>query len=291
MDAQSIQSISGYGEWEIPRDELRIMDTLGSGAFGEVRRARWRGTVVAVKSSSSSSVNDDTNEFKMDFLSLTKLHHPNIVQLLGACTDTAPYMICMEFVPFSLDRMIYRLDNTQRLSISADVARALAYLHNRKPNYIIHRDVKPQNILLTASMKAKVADFGISMFRTEKGSPYKMTGETGTYRYMAPEVLRSEEYDHKVDIWSFGMVMYHMFENAPPYEELEATDMLRAIGRNAIPPLRNQVTRTMIESCLKVSPKLRAEALDLVDTIESIRFPDLARRESRRMTMWSCLKP
>jgi len=272
MDAQSIQSISGYGEWEIPRDELRIMDVLGSGAFGEVRRAKWRGTVVAVKT--SSSANEDTDEFRVDFLSLTKLHHPNIVQLLGACTDTTPYMICMEFVPFSLDRMIYQLDNTQRLNISSDVARALAYLHNRKPNYIIHRDVKPQNILLTASMKAKVTDFGISLFRTEKGSTYRMTGETGTYRYMAPEVLRSENYDHKVDIWSFGMVMYHMFENAIPYGVLPLYDMLRAIDENVIPYIRNQVTRTVLESCLKPEPSSRAEALELIDIIESIRFSD-----------------
>tara|TARA_B100001093_G_scaffold449563_1_gene455832 strand:- start:1562 stop:2434 length:873 start_codon:yes stop_codon:yes gene_type:complete len=279
MEDQSIQSISGYGEWEVPRDELRVMDILGSGAFGDVRRAKWRGTVVAVKT--SNSVSEGADEFKVDFLSLTKLHHPNIVQLLGACTDTAPYMICMEFVPFSLDRMIYRLDYPQRLSISADVARALAYLHNRKPNYIIHRDVKPQNILLTASMKAKVTDFGISLFRTDKTSPYKMTGETGTYRYMAPEVLRSEKYDHKVDIWSFGMVMYHMFENTPPYENLEPAAMMRAIGRNVIPNLNNEVTRTMISTCLKITPMLRIEALDLVDTIESIRFPDFPPAERK----------
>lgn len=268
------------GEWEISRNEINIMEVLGSGSFGEVRRARWRGTIVAVKIANVTETND---EFKIDFLSLTKLHHPNIVQLLGACTDTTPYMICMEFVPFSLDKMLYRIDNNQRLSISADVARGLAYLHNRKPTYIIHRDVKPQNILLTASMKAKITDFGISMFRNDEHIPYKMTGETGTYRYMAPEVLRSEEYNHKVDIWSFGMVMYHMFENSPPYGYMSFNDMLQTIGQNQVPKIHNQVTRSVIESCLKPVPSMRLEALELIDIIESIKFPYIPKR------CWGCL--
>lgn len=268
------------GEWEISRNEINIMEVLGSGSFGEVRRARWRGTIVAVKIANVTETND---EFKIDFISLTKLHHPNIVQLLGACTDTTPYMICMEFVPFSLDKMLYRIDNNQRLSISADVARGLAYLHNRKPTYIIHRDVKPQNILLTASMKAKITDFGISMFRNDEHIPYKMTGETGTYRYMAPEVLRSEEYNHKVDIWSFGMVMYHMFENSPPYGYMSFNDMLQTIGQNQVPKIHNQVTRSVIESCLKPVPSMRLEALELIDIIESIKFPYIPKR------YWGCL--
>ena len=275
--SSSIQKISGYGEWEIPREEFKVLDLLGAGSFGEVHRARWRGTVVALKTS-NLGVKDDDGEFNTEFLSMTRLHHPNIVQLLGACTETTPYMICMEFVPFSLDKMIYRIDNIQRLSISADVARALAYLHNRKPTYIIHRDVKPQNILLTASMKAKITDFGISLFRNDDHLPYKMTGETGTYRYMAPEVLRSEEYSHKVDIWSFGMVMYHMFEGIPPYGAIQFNDMLRTIGENVIPEIHNQVTRTLIEACLKPEPSARTEAIELVDIIESIRFPSIPRR-------------
>ena len=268
------------GEWEIPRDEFKIMEVLGSGSFGQVRRARWRGTIVAVK---IANVAETDSEFNVDFVSLTKLHHPNIIQLLGACTDTTPYMICMEFVPFSLDNMIHRIDNNQRLGISADVARGLAYLHNRKPTYIIHRDIKPQNILLTASMKAKITDFGISMFRNDERIPYKMTGETGTYRYMAPEVLRSEEYNHKVDIWSFGMVMYHIFEGVPPYGGMAFGDMVRAIGQNHVPQIHNQVTRSLLESCLKPDPSMRAEALKLIDIIESIKFPYTPKPR------WNCL--
>jgi len=275
----TIQGISGYGEWEISRDEIRVMDVLGSGSFGEVRRARWRGTVVAVKTSSVSA-EKDADEFKMDFLSLTKLHHPNIVQLLGACTEHTPYMICMEFVPFSLDRVIYTLTNEQKLEVSADIAKGLAYLHNRKPSHIIHRDIKPPNVLLTASMKAKLTDFGISMFRANDKSPYKMTGETGTYRYMAPEVVRSEEYNHKVDIWSFGMVMYHMFEGHPPYSELSMDDMIRSIGRKHVPCICNQITAGAIHACLKTEPSERIEALDLVDVVESIKFPTTIKKAS-----------
>ena len=137
-------------------------------------------------------------------------------------------------------------------------------------------------------MKAKITDFGISMFRNDEHLPYKMTGETGTYRYMAPEVLRSEEYNHKVDIWSFGMVMYHMFENSPPYGVLPFHDMLGAIGRNILPRMSNQVTRSVLECCLKPDPSARAEALELVDIIEAIKFPDKPQRNSRRIGCLMC---
>ena len=85
------------------------------------------------------------------------------------------------------------------------------------------------------------------------------------------------------------MVMYHMFENSPPYGVLPFHDMLREIWRNKIPDIHHQVTRPLLECCLKPDPSARTEALELIDIIEAIKFPDNPQRVSRRNRRIGCL--
>lgn len=216
-----ISNISNEGEWEVSMEELTIGEKIGQGAFGCVRSATWRGTEVAIKVLYDKNI--DIQEFYMEMLILTRLHHPNILQVLGCCTTQIPYTMVLEHMPNgSLLRYVHNkgthygvLTQNQKIEILKDMARGLAYLHNRRPYAIIHRDLKPSNILLTTSLKAKIADFGISSIKPVADEFYQMTGETGTYRYMAPEVLRSEKYNCKVDIWSIGMLVYALFVQEP----------------------------------------------------------------------------
>ena len=92
--------------------------------------------------------------------------------------------------------------------MSIDIMRGLAYLHNRQPKCVIHRDLKPTNLLLTQSGKVKIADFGISCFQANSQEIYKMTGETGTYRYMAPEVMCAQNHTQAVDYFALGVIGY-----------------------------------------------------------------------------------
>lgn len=210
----NIHEISMYGEWEIMRTELVIREPLGHGSFGQVSKGTWRGTDVALKIINEPDIN--IVEFKTEMEIMGKIHHPNILQLLGACTLDNPYMIVMEYmIKDSLESANDNMSTNQKIDVMKDVSRGLAYLHNRKPDCIIHRDLKPSNILLSASMKAKIADFGISSLKPMCSENYSMTGETGTYKYMAPEVLTHKTYCAKVDIWSFGIVVYYMFSGEP----------------------------------------------------------------------------
>ena len=94
---------------------------------------------------------------------MSKLHHPNIVQFLGYIDD--PFTIILEYIPYGhLTANIKKLNKKQKLSIMRDILKGLAYIHNRRPNNLIHRDIKPTNILLTNSKVAKIADFGLSKF-------------------------------------------------------------------------------------------------------------------------------
>lgn len=269
-----LKQISDYGELEIGQNELKTYEVLGTGSFGIVKKARWRGTPIAIKQLNESVLDSHgIEEFVHDLYSLSKFHHPNIVQLVGACTTQKPFTICMELMPYSLEDKIYDLHLIEKKNIAIDIARGLAYLHNRKPQFAIHRDLKPSNILLTPSLKAKLTDFGISMFHLDKYSNYSMTGETGTYRYMAPEVLRHETYNYKVDIWSFGMVLYHMFEGKIPYIHYEFKEMIMRIADNKLPRFETcpKNMEQLIRNCL-TTPEYRLEALQLIETLEQLKL-------------------
>jgi serine/threonine protein kinase len=108
------------------------------------------------------------------------------------------------------------------------------FLHTSKPP-VLHRDLKPANLLLDFSDNLKISDFGLAKFRPAKAAndadedqAYAMTGETGSFRFMAPEVFRHEQYGRPVDVYSFAMILYYMLEGAPPWADLDGVTAVRA---------------------------------------------------------------
>jgi serine/threonine protein kinase len=218
-----------FSEWEIPPWNLIIFEDklLGEGSFAKVYLAKWRETYVAAKVINLEILN--TKKFlvlrELDIMS--KLHHPNIVQFLGYIDE--PFIIIMEYIPKSnLQKNISFLTKYQKINIMRDILKALAYIHNRQPSSLIHRDIKPTNILLTKSKTAKISDFGLSkyynIFRINSHNAInqldnnqifntELTNNVGTERYMSPEQLANLDYTHKTDIYSCGILLYEMFEN------------------------------------------------------------------------------
>ena len=209
-----------------------------------------------------------------DFIVLTKLHHPNILQLLGACTIKEPYLIVTELMTENI--MHYNNKNTnfkKLINMAIDISRGLAYLHNRHPNCLIHRDLKPSNLLLTSSGKVKIADFGISCFQNKSTEKYKMTGETGSYRYMAPEVMKYKEYDATVDIYSFGMILYKLFEEIPFIDKTNP-EIISLVLKKERPVFHNRLSRNMtklIIRCWSHESKLRPTAYQIIDELNLIK--------------------
>jgi len=149
----------------------QVLDmVLGRGKFGEVRLGDWWGTTVAVKFSHNFDFEENADLFKKEIKVMKELHHPHIVQFLGfskgSTLGEAP-VILMEYCPFgSVEDYLLSRGNSVSVDVrvrwASQMAQALAYLHNRKPNYLIHRDLKPQNLMLTPSLQCKIGDFGIS---------------------------------------------------------------------------------------------------------------------------------
>ena len=222
-----------FGDWEIPPWELYIFENriLGEGAFSKVYLAKWRETFVVAKVINRNFVDFKKYLIEREIDIMTKLHHPNIVQFLGYIDD--PFILIMEYIPNgNLKERIPHLHKKQKIKIMMNILQGLNYLHKRLPYSLIHRDIKPTNIILTASNFAKITDFGLSKFHclhknfssndlsklennSKQNTNYsELTDIVGTEKYMAPELQNNNNnYTNKIDIYSTGILLYEMFEN------------------------------------------------------------------------------
>uniref|UniRef100_A0A5B7AU09 Putative serine/threonine-protein kinase TNNI3K n=1 Tax=Davidia involucrata TaxID=16924 RepID=A0A5B7AU09_DAVIN len=154
----------------------------------------------------------------------------------------------------------------------------MAYLHN-EPNVIIHRDLKPRNVLLVNSNAdhLKVGDFGLSKLIRAQNSHdgYKMTGETGSYRYMAPEVFKHRKYDKKVDVFSFAMILYEMIEGDPPLSHYEPYEAAKYVAEGHRPAFRAKgyITelRDLTDQCWATDMNQRPSFLEILKRLEKIK--------------------
>jgi serine/threonine protein kinase len=217
-----------FSEWEIPPWDILIErdKLIGKGQFGKVYLANWKETLVVAKIMNENIQSEKKKLFINEFDNLSKAHHPNIVQLLGYIEE--PFIIVMEYLP-NKDLLYYinnkKLKYFQKINICLDILKGLNYIHTRRPQYIIHRDLKPQNIVLSKSGKAKISDFGLSKnlgYNIEEEnnkdivsypSDIELTGNVGSKRYMSPEIKKNIKYNHKIDIWSAGIIFAELFEN------------------------------------------------------------------------------
>lgn len=236
-----------FKDWEIPPWELFIFKDrlLGEGSFSKVYLAKWRETFVVAKVINEEFIKIKKEIVLREFDIMTKIHHPNIVQFLGYIDN--PLIIVLEYIPKgNLMDKIPVLRKREKISIMKDILKGIGYIHNRKPYSLIHRDIKPTNILLTNSKVGKIADFGLSKFYSiekinsyenlsqldetdenedehksksksknkNKSSYVELTENVGTERYMAPETkIENGSYDNKIDIYACGILLYEMFEN------------------------------------------------------------------------------
>lgn len=195
---------------------------LGKGASASVYAGHLTdGTQVAVKMLSVLSAQESRN-FRTEAQLLTKIHHRNLVSIIGFCNDGTHMGLIYEYMANGTvrehlsGRKANILSWEERLRIACDAAQGLEYLHDGCKPPIIHRDIKTVNILLAEDMQAKIADFGISRLMPLNGGTPVSTAVAGTPGYMDPEYQVSNELNEKSDVYSFGIVLLELITGKPP---------------------------------------------------------------------------
>uniref|UniRef100_A0A804RCS2 Protein kinase domain-containing protein n=1 Tax=Zea mays TaxID=4577 RepID=A0A804RCS2_MAIZE len=208
----------------------------GQGAFGPVYKADMSsGEVLAVKVLSNNSRQGE-KEFQNEVLLLGRLHHRNLVNLVGYCADKGQHMLLYAYMPNgSLASHLYGEDSAPlkwdlRVSIALDVARGLEYLHDGAVPPVVHRDIKSPNILLDQAMHARVADFGLSREEMVTRGDGAANNIRGTYGYLDPEYVSTRSFTKKSDVYSYGVLLFELIAGRNPQQGLMEYAELAAIN-------------------------------------------------------------
>lgn len=191
---------------------------LGSGGFGSVYKGVLAdSTAIAVKV--LDGFRQGEKQFRAEVSSIGIIQHVNLVKLIGFCCEGNKRLLVYEYLPYhSLDAHLFQRSATffnwkTRYQVALGVARGLAYLHESCREYIIHCDIKPQNILLDASCTPKIADFGMAKFM-QRDFSRALTTMRGTIGYLAPEWLSGVAITTKIDVYSYGMVLFEIISGS-----------------------------------------------------------------------------
>ncbi|XP_026866686.2 mitogen-activated protein kinase kinase kinase 13 [Electrophorus electricus] len=210
--------------WEVPFEEISELQWLGSGAQGAVFLGKFRSEEVAIKKVREQK--------ETDIKHLRKLKHPNIIGFKGVCTQAPCYCIIMEYCAQGQLYEVLRAGRkvTPRLLVdwASGIASGMNYLHLHK---IIHRDLKSPNVLVTHNDVVKISDFGTSKELSDKSTKMSFAG---TVAWMAPEVIRNEPVSEKVDIWSFGVVLWELLTGEIPYKDVDSSAIIWGVGSNSL---------------------------------------------------------
>ncbi|KAL6516232.1 Receptor-like serine/threonine-protein kinase ale2 [Orobanche gracilis] len=223
----SVLSVKTFSliELEKATEKFSLKKVLGEGGFGRVYHGVMQdGTEVAVKLLTRDNQNGD-REFIAEIEMLSRLHHRNLVKLVGICIEQRRRCLVYELVPNGSveshlhgdDRSKGRLDWDARLKIALGAARGLAYLHEDSNPRVIHRDFKASNVLLEDDFTPKVSDFGLAREATE-GSHHISTRVMGTFGYVAPEYAMTGHLLVKSDVYSYGVVLLELLSGRKPVD-------------------------------------------------------------------------
>ncbi|XP_041991977.1 integrin-linked protein kinase 1-like isoform X2 [Salvia splendens] len=286
-------------EYEIDPNELDFTNSVEI-TKGTFCIASWRGIQVAVKKFAEEFFIDEekVNAFRDELALLQKIRHPNVVQFLGAVTQCTPMMIVTEYLPkgdlcaYLKRRHALKLKTTIKFAL--DIARGMNYLHENKPEAIIHRDLEPSNILRDDSGHLKVADFGLSKLmkvaKTVKEDK-PVTWQLTSWRYAAPEVFRNEEYDTKVDVFSFALILQEMVEGHPPFTKRNDIEVAKAYAANERPPFEAPVKhyayglRRLIEDCWHNQPSKRPTFGEIIVKLDATNKTLVKKRRWKRKAL------
>lgn len=278
MDSNSpTEGLENFDEWTIDLRKLNMGDAFAQGAFGKLYRGTYNGEEVAIKilerpENDPEKAQVMEQQFQQEVMMLATLKHPNIVRFIGACRKPMVWCIVTEYAKGgSVRQFLTKRQNRSvplKLAVkqALDVARGMAYVHRLG---LIHRDLKSDNLLIFSDKSIKIADFGVARIEVQTEG---MTPETGTYRWMAPEMIQHRPYTQKVDIYSFGIVLWELVTGMLPFQNMTAVQAAFAVvNKGARPIIPNDclpVLGEIMTRCWDANPDVRPPFAEVVAMLE-----------------------
>ncbi|KAM4521990.1 mitogen-activated protein kinase kinase kinase 7 isoform 2-T2 [Odontesthes bonariensis] len=264
---EMLETPPGYPFEEINYEDIEVEEVVGRGAFGVVCKAKWKGNDVAIKTIESES---ERKAFIVELRQLSRVNHHNIVKLYGACKN--PVCLVMEYAEGgSLYNVLHGAEPlpyytaSHAMSWCLQCAQGVSYLHGMKPKALIHRDLKPPNLLLVAGGTVlKICDFG-----TACDIQTHMTNNKGSAAWMAPEVFEGNNYSEKCDVFSWGIILWEVITRRKPFDEIggPAFRIMWAVHNGTRPPLIKNLPKpieSLMTRCWSKDPSQRPSMEEIV---------------------------
>ncbi|KAJ7557201.1 hypothetical protein O6H91_05G116300 [Diphasiastrum complanatum] len=271
------EGLEGYEDWTIDLGRLNMGPAFAQGAFGRLYKGTYNGEDVAVKILERPENNIERGlvmeqQFAQEVMMLATLRHQNVVRFIGACRKPLVWCIVTEYARGGSVRSFLSRRKSRAVPLklavkqALDVAQGMEYLHSLG---FIHRDLKSDNLLIATDKSIKIADFGVARIEVQTEG---MTPETGTYRWMAPEMIQHRVYNHKVDVYSFGIVMWELITGSLPFQNMTAVQAAFAVVNKGVRPVIPQdcppALAQIMTRCWDANPDVRPGFSQVVKMLE-----------------------
>ncbi|XP_039036939.1 calcium/calmodulin-regulated receptor-like kinase 2 [Hibiscus syriacus] len=294
----SASGLPKYSYKDLLKATQKFTTILGEGSFGPVYKASMPTSGVAAVKVLASDSHQSEKEFHTEVCLLGRLHHRNLVNLVGYCVDKGKCMLIFEFMSNgSLATLLYGeaercLNWDERLQISLDISYGIEYLHEGAVPPVIHRDLKSANILLDQSMRAKVADFGLSKEEVFDG---RNSGIKGTYGYIDPEYISTYKFTMKSDVYSFGVIIFELITAIHPHQNLMEYVNLAAMSPDGVDEILDKQLAgecnigemrqlaKIAHKCLHKSPRKQPSMGEVTQAILKIKQRRLGKEDTKSM--------
>ncbi|XP_031248687.1 serine/threonine/tyrosine-protein kinase HT1 [Pistacia vera] len=274
-----VNAVGAADEYGVDLAQLFLGLRFAHGAHSRLYHGIYKDEPVAVKIIRIPDDDENGNmaarlekQFSREVTLLSRLRHRNVIKFVAACRKPPVFFVITEYLSEgSLRAYLHKLEHKslplqKLIAIALDVARGMEYIHSQG---VIHRDLKPENVLINEEFHLKIADFGIAC---EEQYCDAWADDPGTYRWMAPEMIKHKPHGRKVDVYSFGLILWELVAGTIPYEDMNPIQAAFAVvNKNLRPVIPRDCPPAMgalIEQCWSSHPEKRPEFWHIVKVLE-----------------------